>query len=135
MGLDWKGDELKAKMKRAQLTGVDSTMAACVLHAKRNHSAGAHGADRFETQTGVLERSVRIVDLTYEKPRKGVLGIWGSTQLAYAIRIEFGFQGKDSMGRVIDQQAYPFLRPAAQKEYPKLAGRIRRALKTTGDRL
>lgn len=131
MALNWKGDKLKKRMRRAQLDAVNTTMAAAVLHAKSGHGPGAHGAGRFETQTGSLERSIRIVDLKYVVPRKGVIGIWGSADTGYARRIELGFQGKDSKGRVVDAQAFPFLIPAARVEYPKLAGRIRRAFRTT----
>ena len=130
MALIWNGDKLKKRMRKAQLDAVNTTMAAAVLHAKRGHGPGSHGAGRFETQTGSLERSVQIADLRYVPARKGVIGLWGSADTNYARRIEIGFQGKDSLGRVVDQQAYPFLIPAAQIEYPKLAGRIRRALKS-----
>lgn len=126
MAVDWKGDKLKRKLRRAQITAVNTTMAAAVLHAKQNHGPGSHGAGRFETQTGSLERSIRIVDAA-EPAQKGVRGLWGSLDTIYARRIELGFQGKDSKGRIYDQPAFPFLIPAAQAEYPKLAGRIRRA--------
>ena len=126
MAVNWKGDKLKKRMRRAQIRAVDTTMAAAVLHAKLGHGPGAHGAGRFETQTGSLERSVRIVDAA-QSIRRGARGLWGSTETVYARRIELGFQGKDSLGRVVDARAYPFLIPAAQAEYPKLAMRIRRA--------
>lgn len=127
MPLDWRGEQVKRNLRTAQVKGIDTTMAACVLHAKENHGPGAHGAQRFETQTGQLERSVRIVDAGHEI-RGGARGRWGSTDLAYARRIELGFQGKDSAGRVVDAPAYPFLIPAANDEYPKLARRIRENL-------
>lgn len=126
MTVRWNGNKLKRRMRRAQIRAVDTTMAAAVLHAKQNHGPGSHGAGRFETQTGSLERSVRIVAAA-QSIRGGAKGTWGSTETVYARRIELGFQGKDSLGRVVDAPAYPFLTPAAQVEYPKLAGRIRRA--------
>ena len=130
MTLNWNGDKLKKRMRRAQLDAVNTTMAAAVILAKQNHGPGAHGAGRFETQTGSLERSIRIMDLRYIPARKGVIGLWGSADTNYARRIEIGFQGKDKLGRVVDAPAFPFLIPAAQIEYPKLAGRIRRAFKS-----
>lgn len=128
MTLRWKGDKVKRSVERAQIEGVNATMAACVLHAKANHGAGAHGSLRFETDTGALERSLRIVNRATASPFGGVRGRWGSVGLAYARRIELGFQGKDSAGRIVDARDYPFMIPAAQAEYPKLAQRIRRAL-------
>lgn len=127
MALHWKGSSLKRKVRRAQRTAIDTTMAAAVLHAKADHSPGAHSAQRFESQTGSLERSVRIVRAARDT-RDGALGLWGSTETAYAHRIEMGFQGKDSKGRVIDAPAYPFLIPAANDEYPKLPRRIQKAM-------
>lgn len=127
MPLNWKGGAVISKMQRAQITAVNTTMAAAVLHAKSNHGPGAHGSGRFETQTASLERSVRIVKAA-KRFVGGVIGTWGSTDTVYARRIELGFQGKDSAGRVVDAPAYPFLIPAAQAEYHKLAGRIRAAL-------
>jgi len=127
MSVNWKGDSVLAKMRRAQIRGVNTTMAAAVLHAKNEHSPGAHGQGRFETQTASLERSVRIVEAA-KRILGGAKGKWGSTDTAYARRIELGFQGKDSKGRVYDQPAFPYLIPAAQIEYPKLAGRIKAAL-------
>ena len=38
-----------------------------------------------------------------------------STNLEYAARIEFGFMGKDSLGRYYNNPAQPYLHPALQK--------------------
>jgi hypothetical protein len=128
MGLTWRGEEIKAKVRAAQIAAVDATMAAAILHAKANHGAGSHALQRFETQTGELERSLRIVAAA-APDRTGVVGRWGSVGLAYARRQELGFQGQDAAGRVVNAPAYPFLRPAAEAEYPKLKDRVRRAYK------
>jgi len=127
MSVNWKGGAVISKMQRAQITAVNTTMAAAVLHAKENHGPGAHGAGRFQTRTASLERSIRIVEAA-KRIRGGVKGSYGSTDTVYARRIELGFQGKDSKGRIYDQPAFPFMIPAAQVEHPKLAGRIRAAL-------
>ena len=127
MTVNWKGPAVISKLQRAQLSAINTTMAAAVLHAKQNHGPGAHGQGRFQTQTASLERSIRIVD-TAKRIAGGAKGTWGSTDTVYARRIELGFQGKDARGRVVDAPAFPFLIPAAQVEYPKLARRIRVAL-------
>lgn len=126
--LEWKGDKLKRRVRRAAVAGIDTTMSACVLHAKANHGAGAHASRRFETQTGELERSTRIVEPA-KASGKIVRGRWGSIGLVYARRIELGFQGKDRRGVVVNAPAYPFLFPASDEEYPKLKGRIKRAFR------
>lgn len=126
MALNWKGDELKRKTERAVRLAIDATMAAAIQHARRNHGAGAHGAGRFVSQKGDLERGTKIVQ--HAKKKGGsIVGRWGVVGVPQARRIELGFQGKDSLGRVFAQPPFPYLRPAAEIEYPKLAGRIRRA--------
>jgi len=127
MTVKWTGGRVISKVQRAQITAVNTTMAAAVLHAKENHGPGAHSAGRFQTRTASLERSIRIVEAA-KRILGGARGIWGSTDTVYARRIELGFQGKDSKGRVVDARAFPFLIPAAQIEYPKLVGRIRAAI-------
>ena len=124
--LTWEGDAVKRKMQRASILAVDATMSAAIIHGRAGHGAGAHGRARFESQSGELERGTRIVKAAAPSLR-GVAGRWGVIGVAYARRIELGFQGKDSLGRVIRTRPFPWLRPAAEAEYPKLAGRIRRA--------
>ena len=127
MAFKWRGQVVTDRLREAQIQGVNATMTAAILHAKGNHQPGAHALGRFQTQTGSLERSVRIVRAAAPLPGGGgVLGTWGSKETVYAHRIEMGFQGKDRLGRVVNAQAYPYLRPAAAVEYPKLAKRIRR---------
>ncbi len=142
--INWRGGEIKRKAAKAAMLGIDATMAAAAIHAKSNHGAGATsgpvrdvagkfvkgsgGRARFQTRSSELERSIRI-SKPARRDRRGVVGRWGSIGIIYARRIELGFQGKDSAGRVVDAPAFPFLRPAAEAEYPKLAKRIRKAAK------
>lgn len=127
MGLNWTGDEVESDVQRAAMLAIDATMSAAIIHAKKDHGAGAHALDRFETQSSEAERSIRIVQRA--RPiRGGAAGRWGSIGVVYFRRLELGFQGKDRLGRVVDAQPYPSLRPAARDEYPNLAKRIRAAL-------
>lgn len=132
MTLNWRGAEVLRRVREAERQGIDTTMAAAILHAKANHGAGAHALQRYITRSAELERSTRVVAPAREDGR-GVVGRWGSQGLAYARRIEVGFQGQDRAGRMVDADAYPYLRPAAEAEYPKLEGRIRRALRRMRD--
>lgn len=126
MSLTWKGDAVKRKLLRSARIGIDATLSACVQHARSNHGAGAHGQQRYETQRSNLERNTKIVQPARQQGGS-IVGRWGVIGVAQARRIELGFQGKDSLGRVFDQPPFPYLRPAGDEEYPKLAGRIRRA--------
>ena len=127
MSLNWQGDQLQAKMLRAETLAVDATMQAAIISARENHGPGAHGGQRFESHTGELERATKVVQRA-RRVGSATVGRWGAQGVGYARRIELGFQGKDAAGRVYSAQPYPYLLPAAQAEYPKLAGRIKRAL-------
>jgi hypothetical protein len=131
MPLKWYGKRVSDKMRRAQIAGVNATMGACVVHAKRNHA--------WQNRTGTLEGAIDIVD--YAKPAgAGVRGVWGARDVRYALIHELGgvikaktakalkFRGAD--GTFVQVQSVtmpkrPYLRPAADAEYPKLADRIR----------
>lgn len=131
--LNWKGDALTAKMRKAQILGVNSTMSKCVQHAKANHS--------WKNQTGILEGSLDIVDYAAVKGA-GVEGRWGSQDVKYALIHELGgvIVPKKAKALAIPQPdgsvrfvksvtipARPYLRPAADALYPTLAAAVRTA--------
>lgn len=131
--LTWNGPALTEKMRAAQKTGVNATMAECVVQAKANHS--------WENQTGILEGSIKIAEFARDEGA-GVVGTWGSTDVRYALIHELGgvivpvraqalkFKLPDGSFRIVKSvriPARPYLRPAADAIYPKLAGNIRKA--------
>jgi hypothetical protein len=132
----WGGDIIKQRLREAQREGINATMTAAVLHAKRHHT--------FINRTGTLEGSVQVAE--YAHPEGDVMtGRWGSLDVNYAIHIELGtpahlitprtahalfWPGAEHPVRFVHHpgtQPRPFLRPAADAEYPKLLERIRRA--------
>ncbi len=131
--LKWNGRKVTARMREAQIDGVNRTMAACVVHAKRNHV--------WNNRTAVLEGGIDIAD--YATPHAtGVKGTWGVRDVVYARIHELGgtirpktaqalrFRLDDGTFAVVKQVTIPprpYLRPAADVEYPKLADRIRKA--------
>lgn len=131
--LTWNGPALTAKMRAAQKLGVNATMAECVRQAKANHT--------WENQTGILEGSIKIAEDARDEGG-GVVGTWGSTDVRYALIHELGgvivpvraqalkFKLPDGSFRIVKSvtiPARPYLRPAADAIYPKLAGNIRAA--------
>ena len=56
------------------------------------------------------------------------------TNLDYARRIEFGFSGADSLGRVFNQPAQAYLRPALDEEKENVKDEIGAALKVLIDK-
>lgn len=108
MSLDWKGDEIQKKMEAAIKRGINQTMSAAVINAKKNHT--------FKNRTGTLEGSIRPVVAAHKQGSEFV-GLWGSADVAYALPVEFRL---------------PFLRPAADAEYPNLARNIQNAFEGKG---
>ncbi|MED5546199.1 MAG: phage morphogenesis protein [Pseudomonadota bacterium] len=79
--LTWNGKAVKARMKAAQREGVNRTMAGAVRHARDNHN--------WDNQTGILEGAINIITFAYEN-EKGVTGVWGVQDVAYARIRELG---------------------------------------------
>lgn len=140
MPLNWLGHNVSAKMKRAQIAGVNATMAAAVVHAKQNHT--------WQNQSGTLEGSIDIQDYARELARGGVGGTWGSRDALYALIHELGGTitpvaaealvipdgagGVAAIVQSVEIPARPYLRPAGDAEYPRLADRIRNAYENEG---
>jgi len=138
MALKWYGKQVSEKVRAAQVRGVNATMAACVTGAKRNHT--------WNNRTGVLEGSIDIAEPAALQVGGGVKGVWGSKDVRYALIHELGgvirpvralalkFRADDGSFVVTKQVKIPprpYLRPAADKEYPKLAKRIRKAFESS----
>jgi len=137
MALNWFGTQVTQKMRKAQIMGVNQTMSASVIHAKRNHD--------WNNRTATLEGSIDIVEPARRVSGK-VRGVWGSQDVRYALIHELGGVIKPVRARAlsfeIDGQfvtvrqvkipARPYLRPSADVQYPKLASRIERAFNAPG---
>lgn len=131
--LKWYGKAVTEKMAKAQIAGVNETMAACVVQAKGNHP--------WQNRTGLLEGAIDIAG--YASPTSsGVKGTWGVRDMVQARILEEGgtivprqakalaipqADGSVRMVSSVTIPPYPYLRPAADVEYPNLAERIRKA--------
>lgn len=134
----WNGDALVAKMRKAQIAGVNATMGAAVNHAKRHHP--------WRNRTGLLEGAINVTDPA--RPiATGVEGAWGVNDAVQARILEVGgvITAKHAAalaiplpgGGVVFRKsvtipAYPYLRPAGDAHYPSLTQRIRRAYERDG---
>lgn len=136
--LVWNGDAVLEKMRDAQKTGVNATMGAAVTEAKSSHA--------WQNRTGTLEGGIAIDDFAHEDG-PGVAGTWGVFDVVYARIQELGgtITAKVAKALAIPQPdggvrfvqsvtlpPRPYLRPAADKVYPSLAGRIRDAYDSQG---
>lgn len=87
---------------------ADAASAAIVATAAHLIEAGAKA--RAPVQTGTLRRSIYV-----DGPHTIGLGVAAATvapTVIYARRLELGFHGPDSLGRVYDQPAAPYFQPA-----------------------
>ena len=137
MTLKWLGPAVSERLARAQIQGVNATLAAAVNRAKRNHA--------WQNRTGTLEGSIGVLDFARAEGR-GVRGNWGSRDVRYALIHELGgvivprkakalvFEIDGEVVRVkkVTIPARPYLRPAADAEYPELPRRIARAYAAGG---
>ena len=129
--LDWNGPAVTAKLKAAQIAGVNATMGRCVNQAKRSHA--------WQNRTGTLEGGIQIADFA-QPEGKGVRGVWGVTDVRYALIHELGGvitpvkakalkiplpDGSFRFVKSVRIPARPYLRPAADAIYPQLAANIR----------
>ncbi len=128
--LQWFGPQVAAKMVKAQIFGVDKTMSEAVIHAKDNHT--------WKNRSSDLEGSISIAEKAH-RVGNGIRGLWGSKDIRYALIHELGgkivpkkapklkFQIGGSWVTVdeVTIPARPYLRPAADATYPRLAANIR----------
>lgn len=103
MGLEWRGEQVKAKVIAASLAAVTETTAAAAEEAKRDHW--------WENRTRHLQHET-ISDIAHRVPG-GVAGKFGTTRRR-------GFYG------LFLELKHPFLRPVADRIFPTLAERLRR---------
>ena len=133
--LNWQGDQVKRHVHTAAMKGVNSIMADCVKDAKADVSV----------VTALLQGSIQLRAARLLKDV--VVGIWGSFGVKYALPVELGtrphlirprskkalyWKGAEHPVKVVHHpgtRGKPYLRPAADKNYPNLAARIRSYLK------
>ena len=99
-------------------------------HANAGHGPGAHGAGRYQNQTGSLSKSIKQIPVTIRKD-EALTGIIAYKE--YAEPVEFGHDikrrgstskaGKVSFGGIKGTtRPYPFMRPAMND--PKVQAKI-----------
>ena len=132
--LNWKGDSVAGNVQRAARMGIDETLGACVKRAK----------DDAPVRTTAYHGSIQMRPAVMEKG--SITGYWGSFRILYAIFIELGTKAHiirpknkkalfwKGASHPVKEVKHPGTKPnpvltrAAEEEYPKLAGRIRKYL-------
>lgn len=129
--------ELQAALNRL-VAGADAATRAIVAEAAaevetavKSEFDGAHpagqphvGGDRPNVVTGNLRRSIRTDPI-----RRAGLGVYATRvypTAVYSRRVELGFDGADSLGRIYHQRPYPYFKPGVDRalaKVPDIAGR------------
>lgn len=82
------------------------------------HVVEAAAKGRAPVLTGTLRRSIRS---WVSREDVTEVGYAVAPTVVYARRIELGFKGPDSLGRVYNQQPDPYLKPAVHDSLPRVA--------------
>lgn len=106
--LDWEGDQVRDLVSEATRRAIDQTTASAVAPAKSNHGG-------WKNRSGRAEGSIQFRPAVRRGSRW--VGLFGSFNVNYFFRLELRFHT---------------LRRAADQEFPKLAGRIKRNLRGGG---
>ena len=83
-----------------------------------SHLVESAAKSRAPVETGTLRRSIRSW-LSREDMTETAYSVAPAT--VYARRIELGFHGPDSLGRVYNQGPHPYLKPAVHESLPGIA--------------
>jgi HK97 gp10 family phage protein len=97
--LDMSEEMRQAKLEAAVLTGGQPIKNEAQVRAP--------------VKTGTLRRDI-TVQIVESTPTSAIAAI--GTSVPYGPRIEFGFNGRDKLGRLYSQPAQPYLRPAFDQE-------------------
>jgi HK97 gp10 family phage protein len=116
------GQEFRSSIARAEQAVERAITDAMSIAAME---AANEARRRAPYKTGTLRRSIEVKEMG---PRQVAVG----SGQPYAARIEFGFAGRDSLGRLYNQPAKPYLRPAIEETRQRMAQvfaeEVRRAL-------
>lgn len=82
-GLDWRGDDVKAKVARAATAAINETLAECVSYAKANHSVLG-----WVNRTGNAEGSIQVTQVAAREGAR-IVGRWGSIGVDYFLALEY----------------------------------------------
>jgi hypothetical protein len=140
--IKWYGDEVRAKVAAAAAVGVDVTNEKAAEKAEANHPEyppASQPYERYADRTGDESRSIAVFTEAVEEDDR-VHGQWGATakqslfleigtSMAGPTAVEREQMGGGDMDAIPDpvgpkMAPRPFLRPAADEEYPLLGVRI-----------
>ena len=117
------GRELAARLN-ALAAGVRGPLLAAALEAGALHIQNEAKA-QAPYRTGTLRRSLHTERVSVPG---AIAAVAVGTDVPYARRIEYGFSGADSRGRVYHQPPRPYLRPAFDARRAAAVAEVQRVL-------
>lgn len=102
----------RKKTKQNMVKAMKHTVNACKELVGKTGAQPSRPGEAPRKVTGELQRSIHS---KVEEDQQEVRGYLYSTS-PYALRMEFGFYGTDSMGRTYNQAPRPFLRKTVDQE-------------------
>ena len=111
--MDWNGDRLSQKVAQASRLAIDETL--------READADATASHWWKNRTGNLEIQI-VTERAHRIPGNRIAGRFGTTYFGGKKGKRSGFYG------LFLEYRRPFLRPAADRTFPRLADKIRRRL-------
>jgi hypothetical protein len=121
-----RGADAAAKALAASGLTVEQRSARAVAHHGQlllaRIRARASGRPGPRVQTGNYRRSWQVTMGTHGGGPAAVVG----TNAPQALRLEYGFVGADSLGRVYDQPPLPHVGPAVQETEPEFVAAMER---------
>lgn len=113
--ISWNADLVIAAVADKVERGMNLCVAALATEASQMVSVPGGGRASAPGQPPALQSGTLAANIGYEVERgadeiRGCFGV--RADVAYALRLELGFAGLDSLGRHYNQAPRPFLRPA-----------------------
>lgn len=112
--------EMEKRMRKAMLFLEGKTKQL----VSRGNASGTNPSKPGEPPkvvTGTLRSNIANVVVKEGRTIVGVLGVRKGPADKYAMRLELGFSGTDSLGRKYDQKERPYLRAALAQNRDKVA--------------
>ena len=125
--LEWNAEQVEKNTQKKLQTNMKRAMLFAEGQAKKKVSRGNLDGDNPslpgeppKVVTGVLRANIGHSTRTQGMDVIGALGVKNGPANRYAMRLELGFTGTDSMGRTYNQLPRPFLQPTIDDNRAKI---------------
>jgi hypothetical protein len=125
--VSWNAGAVLAATAAGVERGMEAAVAMLAAEAAQMVSVAGGGQPSAPGQPPALQSGTLHASIASEvqTARDGIHGFFGVREnVAYALRLELGFVGVDSLGRHYDQAPRPFLRPTLFNNWTRVISLI-----------